>query len=196
MGFIQSALPTSLTITQMCVYYSLHHSVLRATCHLKIITYSWVKWWVWWAASKMVSSDLYLLVFIPLCDLLPSSLVSLVTSFYKYNRSDSVSELQLCKACDFHLGNSVMHTLGGARWHLWGHLSSLRRGKELANGQWGTEACQQPHWRGSRPAGSWVVAAIDKYTQTTEILWRKRNGAATLSSGEHLDPCLDRLLFF
>ena len=26
------------------------------------------------------------------------------------------------------------------------------------------------------------------------ILWRKRDGRATLSRGEHLDPCLDRLL--
>ena len=30
------------------------------------------------------------------------------------------------------------------------------------------------------PAGSGVVAAIDKYTRTTEILWRKRDGMATL----------------
>ena len=26
------------------------------------------------------------------------------------------------------------------------------------------------------------------------VLWRKRNGTATLSRGEHQDPCLDRLL--
>ena len=33
-------------------------------------------------------------------------------------------------------------------------------------------------WCGSWPAGSCVVAAIDKYTQTTEILWRKRDCVA------------------
>ena len=47
------------------------------------------------------------------------------------------------------------------------------------------------------------MAAIDKYTQTTEILWRKRDGMATLLSErgregyiepERADPCLDRLL--
>ena len=26
------------------------------------------------------------------------------------------------------------------------------------------------------------------------VLWRKREGTATLSRGEHLDPCFDRLL--
>ena len=36
-------------------------------------------------------------------------------------------------------------------------------------------------WCGSWPAGSCVVAAIDKYTRTTEILWRKRDSTATLS---------------
>ena len=38
------------------------------------------------------------------------------------------------------------------------------------------------------------MAAIDKYTRTTESC-RKRDSAATLSRGERLDPCLDRLLF-
>ena len=38
--------------------------------------------------------------------------------------------------------------------------------------------------RRSRPAGSAVVIAIYTYTRTTEILWRKRDGAATLSRGE------------
>ena len=38
------------------------------------------------------------------------------------------------------------------------------------------------------------MAAIDKYTQTTEILRRKKGGVAILSRGEHPDPCLDRLL--
>ena len=28
------------------------------------------------------------------------------------------------------------------------------------------------------------------------VLWRKRDGAATLSRGERLDPCLERLLLF
>ena len=41
-------------------------------------------------------------------------------------------------------------------------------------------------WRRSRPAESAVVAAIYKYTWTTEILWRKRDGMATLSRGERL----------
>ena len=35
-------------------------------------------------------------------------------------------------------------------------------------------------WHGSRPARSSVVVAIYKYTQTTEILWRKRDSTATL----------------
>ena len=46
------------------------------------------------------------------------------------------------------------------------------------------------------------MAAIYKYTWTTEILWRKRDGMATLREGERArespreraDPCLDRLL--
>ena len=38
------------------------------------------------------------------------------------------------------------------------------------------------------------MAAIYKYTWTTEILWRKRDGTATLSRGERPDPCLDKLL--
>ena len=41
-------------------------------------------------------------------------------------------------------------------------------------------------WCGSRPAGSGVVVAKYKYTWTTETLWRKRDGAATLSRGECL----------
>ena len=44
------------------------------------------------------------------------------------------------------------------------------------------------------PQDPCVVAATDKYTGTTEILWRKRDSRATLSRGEHPDPCLDRLL--
>ena len=38
-----------------------------------------------------------------------------------------------------------------------------------------------------------VVAAMDKFTGTTEILWRKRDSKATLSRGERPDSCLDRL---
>ena len=34
----------------------------------------------------------------------------------------------------------------------------------------------------------------DKFTWTTRVLWRKRDSIATLSRGEHLDPCLDLLL--
>ena len=41
-------------------------------------------------------------------------------------------------------------------------------------------------WCRSQPTGSAVVAAIYKYTWTTEILWRKRDSAATLSRGERL----------
>ena len=45
------------------------------------------------------------------------------------------------------------------------------------------------------PRGPCVVAAMDKFTQTTEILWRKRDdGKATLSRGERPDPCLDQPL--
>ena len=50
------------------------------------------------------------------------------------------------------------------------------------------------------------MAAIYKYTRTTEILWRKRDSMATLqvregvrareSPRERADPCLDRLLLF
>ena len=46
--------------------------------------------------------------------------------------------------------------------------------------------------------GPWdpcVVVAMDKFTRTTEILWRKRDSKATLSRGERPHPCLDRLLF-
>ena len=39
-----------------------------------------------------------------------------------------------------------------------------------------------------------VVVAMDKFTPTTEILWRKRDGTATLSREEYADPCLGRLL--
>ena len=49
------------------------------------------------------------------------------------------------------------------------------------------------------PAGSAVVAAIYRYTRTTEILWRKRDVRPLLqeeSTSEHPDPCLDRLLLF
>ena len=42
-----------------------------------------------------------------------------------------------------------------------------------------------------------VVAAMDKFTWTTEILWRKTDGMATLQVRERVrgpNPCLDRLL--
>ena len=52
-------------------------------------------------------------------------------------------------------------------------------------------------WRRSRPAGSAVVAAICKYTQTKEILWRKRGCVAALQVRERApDPHLDRLYCF
>ena len=48
------------------------------------------------------------------------------------------------------------------------------------------------------------MAATDKFTRTTETLWRKKDGMATLqvreserareSPRERADPCLDRLL--
>ena len=54
-----------------------------------------------------------------------------------------------------------------------------------------------------RPQDPCVVAAVDKFTRTTEILWRKKDGMATLqvregerareSPGEPY-PCLYRLL--
>ena len=43
--------------------------------------------------------------------------------------------------------------------------------------------------------GPWdpcVVAAMDKFTDY-QVLWRKRDGMATLSKGEQPDPCLHRL---
>ena len=46
-------------------------------------------------------------------------------------------------------------------------------------------------------AGSCAVAAICKYTRTTEILWRKRGCVAALQVKERApDPRLDRLLLF
>ena len=51
------------------------------------------------------------------------------------------------------------------------------------------------------PQDPCVVAAMDKFTQTTEILWRKRDSMATLQVRERArgperepDPCLDRVL--
>ena len=39
------------------------------------------------------------------------------------------------------------------------------------------------------------VVAETRHTHTdSQVLWRKRDGAATLSRGERPDPCLDRLL--
>ena len=47
-------------------------------------------------------------------------------------------------------------------------------------------SCLVPHWCGSRPAGSCVVAAIDKYTWTTEILWRKTGCVTALQVRERV----------
>ena len=45
--------------------------------------------------------------------------------------------------------------------------------------------------------GLCVVAAMNKFTQTTEVLWRKRGQHShSLSEREGPDPCLDRLLLF
>ena len=48
---------------------------------------------------------------------------------------------------------------------------------------------------GPSPWDPCVVVAMDEFTGTTDIPWRKRDCRATLSRGEHPDPCLDRLLF-
>ena len=40
-----------------------------------------------------------------------------------------------------------------------------------------------------------VVAATRQIHMDYQVLWKKRDGTATFSRGEHLDPCLDRLLF-
>ena len=48
----------------------------------------------------------------------------------------------------------------------------------------------------SGPRGLCVVAVTNKFTQTTEVLWKKRNSmVALLSEREGPDPCLDRLLW-
>ena len=39
-----------------------------------------------------------------------------------------------------------------------------------------------------------VVAETRQIHMYYRVLWRKRNGMATLSRGEHADPCLNRLL--
>ena len=39
-----------------------------------------------------------------------------------------------------------------------------------------------------------VVAEMRQIHMDYQILWRKRDSAATLSRGERLNPCLDRLL--
>ena len=41
-----------------------------------------------------------------------------------------------------------------------------------------------------------AVDATNKFTQTTKVLWRKRDSLATLRERELPDPCLDRLLLF
>ena len=45
-----------------------------------------------------------------------------------------------------------------------------------------------PCWRGSRPSGSAVEVSVFQYTytRTTNVLWGKRDSAATLSRGENL----------
>ena len=40
----------------------------------------------------------------------------------------------------------------------------------------------------------YIVDATYKFTQTTEVLWRKRDDTATPSKGEHPNPCLDKVL--
>ena len=81
----------------------------------------------------------------------------------------------------------------GRNWIVW-HQGESWEGSFIPH----TSARRDHCWCWSWPAGSCVVAAIDKYTRTTEILWRKRDGMAILwerARGlERDDPCLDRLL--
>ena len=42
--------------------------------------------------------------------------------------------------------------------------------------------------------GPYVVDEMNKFTRTTEVLWRKRDSMTTLWVREHTNPCLDRLL--
>ena len=60
------------------------------------------------------------------------------------------------------------------------------------------------HWKSDQKVRQlmWTAALSvrmrgDKFTQTTEILWRKRDDTAALSVKERAGPipCLDRLLF-
>ena len=41
-----------------------------------------------------------------------------------------------------------------------------------------------------------VLDATNKFTQTAEVLWRKRDSVTTLCVREHLNLCLDRLYGF
>ena len=45
-----------------------------------------------------------------------------------------------------------------------------------------------------RPWGPCVVDEMNKFTQTAEVLWRKRGVMATLYVREGPDPCLGKLL--
>ena len=49
-------------------------------------------------------------------------------------------------------------------------------------------------WHGSWPAESMCCGCNGQIHMDYRVLWRKRDGAATLSRGELLNPCLDRLL--
>ena len=42
--------------------------------------------------------------------------------------------------------------------------------------------------------GPYFVDVTNKFTQTAEVLWRKRGGMTTLWETERPNPCLDRLL--
>ena len=46
------------------------------------------------------------------------------------------------------------------------------------------------------PQDPCVVAEMKQIHRDYRVLWRKRDGMATLSREEHLNPCLDRLLLF
>ena len=48
-------------------------------------------------------------------------------------------------------------------------------------------------WTPSRSVHG-VVAEMRQIHMDYQVLWRKRDSTATLSRGEHLDPCFDRLL--
>lgn len=107
------------------------------------------------------SSVIHLLVFTALCDPLPLSMSRTswsppknITEVMVYQRfSDAKPVTAVCHTHSL-IPSWIAHS--GGSWHFWGHLGSLRRGKELANIQGETEACQQPHHGSSASVKSWI----------------------------------------